>query len=109
MNLDLLQNLYTGLETLMRTRRELLAGRALTVETKPSDAGLPLSPGGRENPSPDGKPPLGWPTLETEACSPRIAGAGAWLSHLPKGEGQGEGKAAVQEFHQVRRPECLPS
>jgi hypothetical protein len=43
MNAELLQNFHTGLETLMRERRQLLARRVLAVDPKPLLAALPLT------------------------------------------------------------------
>jgi hypothetical protein len=110
MNQDLLQKFYNGLETLMRERRQLLARRVLAVESKASVAAFPLTPalslGERENCSqaalwtgaPQPSPALSFGLKEAadEAKNILNVESRALLFPLPTGEGQGEGKAAIQ-------------
>ncbi len=134
MNAELLQNFYTGLETLMRERRQLLARRMLAVKPETLVAAFPLTPalslGERENRSPvalvsdalprspdrlnELPPRLPVPTVRLrrpgdEAGDTRITRSRESLFPLPWGEGQGEGKATVQQLKLARKPESLPS
>ena len=123
MNAALLQNFYTGLETLMRERRQLLARRMLAVEPSPSVASFPLTPalslGERENHLPVHV--LAGAFMQSPTIPSKLPGTGDQtsdsqnvrtrdlLSPLPGGEGQGEGKATLPQFKPAQKPESLPS
>jgi len=105
MNAELLQNLCTGLETLMRKRRQILASRVLAVEPKTSVAAFPLTrPAETLSPLRSGVSVERRHSLELRIAAlcrdaATVQGLNARIvsgKSLPEGEGQGEGKASAQ-------------